>query len=335
MQEQKTSLRAIHVGCGSIAQGAWLPALKENPRYEVVGVVDPSTEATARALETLGRGNAYPSLAEAFDAHDDIQAVLISTPPAFRKELIELAFAKGCDVLCEKPLSDDLSVARDLVRIAEAEGRKFGVIQNRRVLPGMREVSETIAANRIGTVGAISCDFFKGPRFGGFREEMEHVLLLDMAIHTFDQARYMIGDRAISAFCHEYNPPHSWFRHGASASASFEMASGAVFHYRGSWCSAFAETSWQASWRIDGALGTLLFDGETSLSLHTESGQEVIPVTDLPKNQTGHAGLLENFADAVLDGAPLVTTGADHLESLRMVFAAVASAESGQRELLP
>ena len=39
-------------------------------------------------------------------------------------------------------------------------------------------------------------DFFLGVHFGGFRDKMQHVLLLDMAIHTFDAARFIIGQDA-------------------------------------------------------------------------------------------------------------------------------------------
>ena len=45
------------------------------------------------------------------------------------------------------------------------------------------------------------------PHFGGFREEMDHVLLLDMAIHSFDALRCMTGLAASGVYCREWNPP--------------------------------------------------------------------------------------------------------------------------------
>ena len=58
---------------------------------------------------------------------------------------------------------------------------------------------------------------------------MEHVLLVDMAIHTFDAARAMTGLEATRVYCREWDPPNSWYRQGASAAALFDMSSGAVF----------------------------------------------------------------------------------------------------------
>ncbi len=67
-----------------------------------------------------------------------------------------------------------------------------------------------------------------------------------MAIHHFDQARCMTGADALAVTCHEFNPAWSWYRHGAGASAIFEMADGLVFTYRGCWCASGHITEWPA-----------------------------------------------------------------------------------------
>lgn len=64
----------------------------------------------------------------------------------------------------------------------------------------------------------IHADFFIGAHFVGFRERMEHPLLLDMAIHTFDQARFLLGSaKAETALCMAFNPASSWYDGCASA----------------------------------------------------------------------------------------------------------------------
>ena len=45
----------------------------------------------------------------------------------------------------------------------------------------------------------------------------------------------MTGADALAVTCHEFNPAWSWYRHGAGASAIFEMTGGLVFTYRGCW----------------------------------------------------------------------------------------------------
>ncbi len=116
-------------------------------------------------------------------------------------------------------------------------------------------------AGTIGRVGYVGADFFLGPHFGGFREAMESPLILDMAIHTFDQARFITGADPVSVYCQEFNPPGSWYAGNASAICIYEMSDGSVFCYRGSWCAEGAPTSWEAAWRVTGEQGTALWDG--------------------------------------------------------------------------
>ena len=95
---------------------------------------------------------------------------------------------------------------------------------------------------------------------------MEHVLLLDMAIHTFDAARLIAGADPVAVYCKEWNPPGSWYDHDASAVAVFEMSGGIVYTYRGSWCAEGLNTSWECDWRVIGTQGSVTWDGAEAFS---------------------------------------------------------------------
>ena len=66
------------------------------------------------------------------------------------------------------------------------------------------------------------------PTSGGFREEMDSPLLVDMAIHTFDAARYVTGGDPVSVLCTEFNPPWSWYRGAASAVVASSSSSAGI-----------------------------------------------------------------------------------------------------------
>ena len=55
---------------------------------------------------------------------------------------------------------------------------------------------------------------------------MESPLLLDMAIHQFDQARFVAGVEPVAVSCHEFDPAGSWYEGRASAICTFELAMG-------------------------------------------------------------------------------------------------------------
>ncbi len=176
------------------------------------------------------------------------------------------ALEQGCHVLGEKPLADSMDKARKMVEASERAGRIYAVIQNRRYDPNIRRLRRFLKAGEIGPITTVNSDFYIGAHFGGFRDHMAHVLLLDMAIHTFDAARLLTGADPLSVYCLEWNPAGSWYDRDASAVAMFEMTGGTVYTYRGSWCAEGLPTSWESEWRIIGARGTAQWDGRDGIA---------------------------------------------------------------------
>jgi predicted dehydrogenase len=170
---------------------------------------------------------------------------------------------------------------------------------------------------------------------------MEHVLLLDMAIHTFDAARFLTGADPVAVTCTEWNPRGSWYDHDAAAVATFEMTDGLVYSYRGSWCAEGLNTTWEGNWRLIGTQGSTIWDGADGVEAQvvTETGNFFsecehveIPPHDCPEEKTGgHAGLLREFVRCVQNGGTPETVCTDNIKSLAMVFSAIESAETGRR----
>lgn len=239
---------------------AWLRLLGESADVELAGVVDLNPQAARDALTDLGLGSvpvgtSLTDLAGAVGA----QAVVNVTVPAAHHPVNVEAHFLGLPVLCEKPAAPTVAEALSLAAVAEASGQLLMISQSRRYFRTLADFKQQAA--RLGEIGLLTCDFFKAPHFGGFREEMEHVLLVDMAIHAFDAARYVLGRNPVSVYCEEFNPGWSWYDGDAAATAVFEMDGGTRFVYTGSWCADGLETSWNGSWRINGANGTAAWDG--------------------------------------------------------------------------
>ena len=168
---------------------------------------------------------------------------------------------------------------------------------------------------------------------------MEHVLLLDMAIHSFDQGRLLSGADPLAVYCHEWNPAGSWYDHDASAHCIFEMSGGLVLNYRGSWCCEGLNTTWECDWRIIGEKGCVKWNGGGEFQAQTvaktgsffsEMETVTVPILDDAKGGS-HGGNIREFVDCVLNGGTPETTAADNIKSLAMVFGAIESADSGRR----
>ena len=266
-------------------------------------------------------------------------AVFDCTVPSAHKEITLTALACGCHVLGEKPMAETMLDASEMVNAAKASGKIYAVIQNRRYMEKIIEFKNIVHSGKLGCLTTLCADFYQPFRQKSFRTEMPHVLLLDMAIHSFDQARFISGENPVSVYCHEWNPQGSWFRHGASAIATFEMSNGVVFSYRGSWCSNGLDNSWQCGWRANGTEGSAVWDGENHLKAERvvsdpDGAVQETSVPELPECQlkfSGHAGVIREFLDCIHEGKVPQTVCTDNIKSLAMVHAAVESAESGKK----
>jgi len=332
-------LRVLQVGCGGISR-LWLDALRDAPDAEAVGFVDLDLE---RARDAAGRlGSSAP-------AGTDLGAMLATvrpdvvfncTVPEAHRGVAIAALEAGCHVFCEKPLADTLASARAMLTAAETNGRTLAVMQNRRYDPNVRALRDVLVHGHIGRVTALHADFFIAPHFGGFRESMEHVLLRDMAIHTFDGARFLAGEEPLTAFGTSWNPEGSWYAHGASAAVTFEMTGGVVFTYRGSWCAEGLSTPWESQWRIVGTRGSVVWDGAESLECEVVGGAEgflrehasvPMPAPRRTDSAQWHTAAIRSFLRDVRAGRTPETVGTDNIRSLAMVFAAIESADTHRR----
>ena len=321
-------LRVIVVGAGSMGR-TWVAAVSASPEAELVGIVDLDLDAARSAAAQIGLpdlpiGTQTMPVAAATGA----QAVVNVTVPVAHHPVVTEALFAGMPVLGEKPVADTLARALSLAAASEVTGELYMVSQSRRWNPQLFALREMVT--ELGTVGTLTTEFFRAPHFGGFREEMPHPLLVDMAIHAFDSARFLLNAEPLSAYCQTYNPPWSWYRGDAAASVVFEMEGGARYAYNGSWCSPGAETSWNGVWRVSAQSGTALWDGDHEPVLAADR-----PPTKPPSApHSGIDGALQVFVEALRTGITPMGEVHENVMSLAMVEAAVRSARTGMPVLL-
>jgi predicted dehydrogenase len=320
---------------------SWVEYAKKRGDTDIVALVDIRPESAKAMAERHDlRCGIYTDVKEAIEA-TGANLVFDVTIPASHYTIGTTALKLGCHVFGEKPLAATMEEAKGIINAAEEAGRSHAVMQNRRFDRNIRALRDLIVSGTIGKVGYVGADFFLGPHFGGFRETMDSPLLLDMAIHTFDQARFITGANPVSVYCHEFNPTGSWYAGNASAVCIYEMSDGSVFCYRGSWCAEGAPTSWESSWRITGERGTAIWDGREA-----PYAEVVAAVGDQGKFQrdcerveaefrwngnTGHTGCLDEMFASLEEGRRAETDSRDNIYSMAMVLGALESARTGTK----
>jgi predicted dehydrogenase len=336
-------VRVVLVGAGAMGRN-WMRVIASTPAVRLVGVVDLDLDLARRAAREYGveqgdgqaRGSGVAPLAgdslAAVVAESRAQAVIDVTVPPAHHAVNTQALYLGLPVLCEKPIAPTVAQTLSLIAAQEVTGQLLMTSQSRRYYPQLARLKHAVAS--LGQIGFVTTEFFKAPHFGGFRDEMEHPLLVDMAIHGFDVARYLLDDDPVSVDCRTFNPAWSWYRGDAAATAVFEFAGGTRFGYSGSWCSPGLETSWNGSWRISGARGTAIWDGEGEPEVELAEQTGAVGATADPDGpavpiRPEIAGALDEFVNALRTGTTPSGDVHSNVHSLAMVEAAVLSASSG------
>jgi len=262
------------------------------------------------------------------------------TPPAAHKAVSFAAMEAGLPVLSEKPLAGTREDARAIVAKSDQTGVLHMITQNYRYSPLAQTVKAALDAGDLGAVGAVGVSFFKGPHFGGFREEMPYPLIIDMSIHHFDMLRFFLDANPVSIYGKSWNPAWSWYQGDASAAISATFDNGAQINYTGSWCSQGQETTWNADWRFECANGVLTVEDDQvyvqhMLGIEDRGGYRHVQndvKTNVPlvtMERQAQAYLLYEFYQAVTTGKAPGTPCQDNIKTVEFVFDVVQSFETG------
>ncbi len=328
----------LGVGCGGMAK-AWVEYALSRDDVKICGLVDILRENAVKMKDKHSLDcSVYTNIDQAL-SESGCNLVFDITIPDAHFDVTTKALAKGCHVFGEKPMSSELASAYKMVEAAGKSGKTYAIMQNRRFLKDIRAYRELLAEDVIGQIGIVNVDFYIGAHFGGFRDLMESPLVLDMAIHTFDQARFLSKADPVSVYCQEFNPSWSWYKGAASAVCIFEMSNGSVFTYRGSWCSEGCQTEWEGSWRIVGSNGTAIWNAKDIYAEIVPSDAEAKFIRDTKKvlpeykwaGKEGHFGCLDSMFEAVINDKKPETDCTDNIKSIEMVFGAIESAKKGMK----
>jgi len=165
---------------------------------ELVAVADLDRSKAEALARQSGAAAAYSEPLELFERRD-IEAVLIVTPTDTHPELVGAAAAAGKHVFVEKPLALTLDGCDRAIAAAAAAGVKLMVGFMRRFDPAYREARSKIEQGAIGRP-----TLFKSIDRDPVRTSLEFArresnggLIMDMGVHDFDLARWLMGSEVV------------------------------------------------------------------------------------------------------------------------------------------
>ena len=189
----ETKLRIGIIGAGRIGRVHAETLAFRIPQAVPSAIADPNSDAAREVAERYG----IPRVArDGKEILNDpaIDAVLICSPTETHASLVVGAARAGKHIFCEKPIDHSLSKIDFALQEVRKSGVKFQVGFNRRFDSNFARVRTAVTQGEIGTphlMHIISRD--PGPPPISYIKTSGGIFL-DMTIHDFDMARFLVGD---------------------------------------------------------------------------------------------------------------------------------------------
>jgi predicted dehydrogenase len=182
-----TKIRVAVLGAGSLGKehARIYAQLAAHGQVEFAGVYDVQPESARKVAEKCACG-VLASLDEAAAASD---AVSIVTPTSTHYALAKAFIEKGKHVLVEKPMTDQVSQAADLVELARGKGTVLQVGHIERFNPVFRYLQEAATEPR----------FIEAHRLSPFPARSTDIgVVLDLMIHDLDVVLAFVKSPVVS-----------------------------------------------------------------------------------------------------------------------------------------
>ncbi|RMF84281.1 MAG: inositol 2-dehydrogenase, partial [Nitrospinota bacterium] len=169
------------------------------PQAHLVAVAD----VNRAAAETCAAAYRIPTVYDDYRfllSAPDIDAVVICSSTDTHARIIEEAAQVGKHIFCEKPIDFDLQRIDQALAAVEKNGVKLQIGFNRRFDPHFHALREAIAAGKIGTPHLLRITSRDPAPPPLAYIQVSGGLFLDMTIHDFDMARYLIGSEVTSVY---------------------------------------------------------------------------------------------------------------------------------------
>lgn len=198
MGKQDRELGVALIGCGDIGR-LRADAVAAADGFRLVVACDQDRD---RAESVGGPLGAAPLTdASAAVARDDVDMVIVSTPPSSHADLACAALEAGKHALVEKPLARSSEECRRMLEAAERTGRTLATGFNYRFYPSVLQASRVLADGRIGDIDHIRAytGYSATEHSHGWLHDPEVMgggVLRDNGIHLIDLTCYFLGDVA-------------------------------------------------------------------------------------------------------------------------------------------
>ena len=317
---------------------------------ELAAVCDIAESKRLWADENLPGVPCYEDYKEMIDS-GVCDTVIVATPHYFHSPIAIYAFEKGKNVLTEKPAGVYTKQVEEMNAAAKKSGKVFGIMYNQRTNPKFQKMREIVQSGELGQLKRsiwIVTNWYRTNAYyasGAWRASWKGEgggLLLNQAAHNLDLWQWICG-MPVSVTAHCNVGKFHDIEVEDEAVLYTEFAGGAT----GVFITTTGDLPGTNRLEIVGTLGKIVIEGGTLKHWKLPKSEREI-CADAPEscprveseyteytpgNGRAHAGILQNYANALLHGEALIAPGYDGLMQITLINAAYLSAWSGSAKV--
>ena len=187
------------IGCGRIAKNAHFPALAKMENVRVKYACDILPEKAEKLKEEYPLIENVSSDYKIALADPEVDAVFVLTPNFAHYTVTMDALRAGKHVFCEKPITVNYTLSREMAQEAEKRGRILNIGVCNRYHKSVEMLEELNRQGRFGNIYHVYCSFrsFRSiPGLGGAfttKEQSGGGVLIDWGVHFLDLILYILG----------------------------------------------------------------------------------------------------------------------------------------------
>jgi predicted dehydrogenase len=307
------------------------------PETKIVVVSAVQKDHAAPLASRLGSETAqgWESIVE----REDLDALIVATPPHLHAPISIAGMRKGKHVLCEKPLARTIREAEAMVATARETGRVLKCGFNHRHHAAIKQARRWFDDGRIGDPVFIRARYGIGGRPGyelEWRANPEVVSggqLMEQGIHVVDLARWFLGEFSqVTAFVETNFWNIKPLEDNAFALYRAAIGTAASIHS--------SLTQWKNlfSFELSGRDGYITVEGlgggygteKVALGKRDFTAPFSEEVVEFRGEDRSWHDEWQEFVSAINEGREPLGSAADGLEAMRLVFAAYESAKTGR-----
>lgn len=333
-----TNIRIGVIGCGAIARRRHLPEYAYQPNVEIVAVADTNKER-AEEMAALYGAEAYTDYRELLQ-HEGLDAVSVCLPNALHAPVSIAAMEAGKHVLCEKPMAISIAEASAMIAASETTGKLLMIGHNQRLMLPHVKAKEILDSGVLGRVLTFRTSFghggpetwsIEGPGGWFFQKKLAFIGAMgDLGVHKTDLIRFLLGEEIVEVGAFVGTLQKQDTDVDDNAVCVLKSENGIIGTLAASWTYKAKEDNSTVLYCENGIL-RLIEDATYNVIIDFNNGERVLHQMGkvATNDKQTESGIVRTFIHHIATNTKPSISGEEGLKSLKVILAALESAETG------